>query len=551
MATTVNPPPASAPPPPSAPPGSTGAGAGRPGTIPTSDFGAKIAEALGKIPLPASATTTTTESAPPADAAPQPKPGEIPTPSATEAQPGVGDKKPVAKSIDDIDLDAPVEQASAAASLDQSQPAAAVESGTPGDDPLALVQKVATDLGITPEVLTSSPTGRRLLSAQRYMDALSAPVEKGGLNYLPAVQEVQQAMEAAAAMDTLDYNFEASPGQVVTYFVAPDFDPSSGKWTMRPGALQFIDTLPKALKQLGTATFSNGQQISMFEYAARPFLEEAANQMYAIAGNADNFRNPDGTLNSENQSAYLQAARTFEASALRRDRMAKQPPVPDDVRQAREQIAAERRRQQEAQTRIADQNAANFSEAVLRVSAQRIESAVNRIMTETGAMNNMLAAGISPGAISALRDQIMEEAINLTSGDETQSISPSNPLLWQQWSRNFTRWTNQARFQELKHGVNQLAEQYYRLAQSNIRAAARRILSPQVEKAVQSNGVAHATAQAGAARIEPSGGPGSPKPQSVTANVPTERQPGEDQLAHFTRIIQAQVAQGAMQGRRV
>lgn len=416
---------------------------------------------------------------------------------------------------------------------------------------MALVTKVATDLGITPEALTSSPTGRRLLSAQRYMDALSAPVEKGGLNYLPAVQEVHQAMEAAAAMDTLDYNFEAAPGQVVTYFVAPDFDPSSGKWTMRPGALQFIDTLPQALKQLGTARFQNGQQINMFEYAAKPFLAEAANQMYSIAANADNFRNPDGTLNQENQQAYLQAARTFESSALGRDRMLKQPPVPDDIRLERERLAAERQRQSQAQRQQADQNATNFSEAVLRVSASRIESAVNRIMTETGAMQNFISQGMSPAAIGVLRDQIMEEAINMTSGDETQGINPANPLLWQQWSRNFTRWTNQARFQELRHGVNSLAEQYYRLAQSNIRAAARRILSPQVEKAVQANGSLHAQAQNGANRVEPSGGPGAPRPQSVTADAPMDRQPGEDQLAHFTRIIAQRATQGAMQGRRV
>ncbi len=480
--------------------------------------------------------------APPATGAdPTPQPG---TPPPAEAAPSV---PPPARSIDDVDLDnldqAPAQPATAqpVAPAPGTQPA---PDGQPApDSPLALINRLATDLGVTPESLTTTPAGRQILSSVRFAEAISAPISddpaqplNGGLGYTPSTTEIVSAFHAAAAMDSFEFEFESNPQNAVLYLTAPDYDPSTGRYTLRPGALNFIESLPATLDRLGTVKFQNGQEVSLLQHAARPFLTRAANDLYDTAN--------DPSLSPEDKAAFIQTARIFEKNFLGIDRMAKVAPEPDDVRRSREALQAENQRRQAETNQRAEVNAGQFQAAVLQQASSRIERAVDKILTDTN-----IAQSTPAYALPALRDQIIELAINLTSGNSELGIRPSNPMVWQQWDQNFARWRNMARFQIRRDGVQSLSEQYFRLAQPNIRAAAKRILASHVDKAVSTNGQLHQQAQNGAARVEP-GAPASPPPQSVAA-APAARQPGEDLADYGSRLLKSKIDQARAQGQPV
>lgn len=491
MATTITPPavpatPALAPAPASAPPSQDPREASR----------ARIAAALSKPPEPSPTPAPSTATGEGASTA-QPSPEAAPEGGATASAP------PPLTSIDDIDLEEVIQPATGAeAAPPQPEPTQAAPAEP--NDPLALVNKVATGLGIQPEVLTTTPEGRQILTSLRYREALEAPPTpdgKGGLGILPAVSEVREAFEGAAAMDAFEWDYEANPQNAILYLVAPDLNAQNGNFTLRPGALAFLDALPQALDRLGKVRFQNGNEVSLLYHAARPFLAKAADELYDAA---------NATENTEEKAAMLQAARIFERSFFKRDRMAKAPAESEESRALRERLRDQETRQQANIRAQQDQNSQNFHAAVLRTASQRIESAVDKILTDGG-----YASTIDARALPALREQIIEEAINLTSGNSDLNLTAANPLQYQAWQVNFQRWSHIARTQIRKDGVAKLAESYYRLSQPNIRAVAKRILGPQVSTAQTTNGAAHAQARTAAARVEPGAQIGSPKPQSV------------------------------------
>lgn len=509
-------------------------------------------------------TTTAPAPAPPPAAAPQPSLSErlaqtiadakvargaaapappAPAPAVDPAAPSTDATTPPAieaappKSLDEIDLEDLSAQPTTIPGQPQTDPQPTTATGP--DDPMALVTKVATGLGIQPEILTTTPEGRQILSALRWRQAIETPPTDdghGGLGYLPAANEVTDAFQAAAAMDAFELAFEQRPEDAAIYLTAPDFNPATGKYTLRPGAMAFLESLPATLDKLGKVRFGNGQEVSLLYHAARPFLARAAEELYDSA-------NADG-LSPEDKSARLQAARIFERSFFNKDRMARQTAEPDDVRATRERLAAEEQRRQGAMKAQADTMGQNFSNAVLSTASSRIEAAVDKLLSETGT-----TANIPPYALPALRDQIIEEAINLTSGNPELGIRPISPLQYQRWNGNLQRWTSAARHKVLKKGVQVLSDSYYRLAQPNIKFAFRRIIGQQISAAAQTNGALHANAQLGAARVEP-GTTGTPKAQSVMP--PAQGRQSDESLEDYgARMIRDKITSARAMGQPV
>lgn len=471
---------------------------------------AKAERAAATPPAPAPVAAPTT-----------PEPGVTPPPASATPGEGEAAAPPVPKSIDEIDLENLAEP-----TVQPGQPAVvAVPDATSPDDPLTLATKMATALGITPEILTTTPEGRQMLSAVRWRSAIEAPPTedgRGGLGYLPAATEVTDAFQAAAAMDAFELAFESRPEDAALFLTAPDFNPQTGKYSLRPGAMAFLESLPGTLDKLGKVRFQNGQEVSLLYHAARPFLARAADEMYDAA-------NAEG-ITPEDKAARIQAARIFEKSFFNKDRMARQANEPDDIRQTRERQAAEDQRRATAQKTQADQMGQHFSNAVLSTANSRIEAAVDKLLADTGTAQNIPAY-----ALPSLRNQIIEDAINLTSGNTELGIRPVSPLQYQRWSNNLERWTATARLTVRRDGVKALSDAYYNLAMPNIKSAFRRVVSQQVSAAAQANGAVHADARLGAARVEP-GGPGTPKAQSVVA-APAGRQENESIEDYGSRLI--------------
>lgn len=395
---------------------------------------------------------------------------------------------------------------------------------------MVLVNRVATGLGVQPEILTTTPEGRQVLTSLRLRTAIESdptPDGKGGLGYLPSVNEITDAFRASATLDEFEHRFETSPEDAILYLTAPDFDPSSGRYSLRPGALQFINTLPATLERLGEVQFQNGAKVNLFQHAARPFLARAADELYDAA-RAEN-------LTPEDKAARIQAARYFERSFLGSDRMARAAQEPDDVRQARERLQAEEQRRVAERQAQANQMGEYFHNAVIGRAAERLESFVDRILAETGTTQN-----IPDYALPALRDQIIEEAVNLTSGNPELNLQPKSPIQYQHWSTILAKWTAAARFRALPDGVTTVSDAYFRLAIPNVRAAARRILGQQVSAAAQSNATAHAQARNGAARIEPGATPGTAPPQSVMPPT-AARGENESQADYGARLIRDKI----------
>ena len=251
---------------------------------------AMTAKANGQpAPTAPTASTTTPSSpaaspspsapAPPAGADPAAQPGAPPQTgqpsSPTTAEPAAP-VTPTAKSIDEVDLDnldatPPAAQpATSVQSPVHPSPETSTQPPSTISDPAALISRLSTALGVAPEALTSTAAGRQALNAIHYQELISAPASTdpsrplaGGLGYTPSTAEIVDAFHAAAAQDAFEFAYESNPSDVVYHLVAPDFDPATGRYNLRPGALNFIETLPVTLDKLGTVTLSNGQRVNL------------------------------------------------------------------------------------------------------------------------------------------------------------------------------------------------------------------------------------------------------------------------------------------------
>jgi hypothetical protein len=409
-----------------------------------------------------------------------------------------------------------------------TQPAAPVQPGV--EDPAAIATRIAGKLGISTEQLTSIPEGRQLLASARLVQSLEAPADKGGLGYRPSVQEINEAFQAAAAIDALDYELDANPAGVILWSLTTQYDPQTGRYAPRPNAENFLDSIPQTLARLDPR---------LYQHAARPYLAAAIDELYSAYQTGRWANGAIAHQTPEDKAHLLDLARNFEQIFTGADRT-KKTTLPPEVQAEKDRLAAAAREQEQQRQQVFSNRSTAFQDAVFSGMWNAVSADAKALISGSGNAN-------SPH-INVVEERAIEEAIDRAFGNSERGIAPANPILFQRYQHTLARYANAAK--TARQNPNELILAARRMIQPHLRDVMRQYLSQQVEQTQAQATAANATAATAAARVEPQGA-ASPRAQSVVPPTASARQAGEDQAEYFTRLLNEKVALAGAQGKRV
>lgn len=442
-------------------------------------------------------------------------------------------------------------ESDAAKSDPAADPSAAPSTSTLTPD---LVNKALADAGIgfTLEQLKDkdfaeaqlaavlqTPRGKAMYTTWKEFRNLQEPPDsqdptKGGLGFIPKVDEIREWREAYLSNQALRTDFEISPASFLLNLFGPIEveDPETGgnKQIVTPSSRAVVEKMPEVFRQYAPQHYRTLSDKIIADHV-RWITSDSYLSRLATDEDRENVKYAGQVF----QSLFLKGKGVVPAAASA-------PPVDpslkaewDRIEAEKATLAAERTRNLRVQQQREMKEIATAQDAIIRNVQTSVMTGIKNAIRPIADYHR--AIGEPEATTQALIDRIAGEITDLIHGNPEQGIKPLDFRTLQQYDRDL-RLAARSRETQSKTPIRT----YQRLAEMAIRRVVPPLLSQYAKRATGANAAVHQQAAVAAAQTAPVGA-AAPVPASVVAPPANflQRGEGESMQDYYKRAIQQQL----------